>query len=173
MEALARSGEADLNCRQEELARGEEQSLSVGMEVVIRSSGERGTIVRKGKNDRWVVATENLRASFSPRQLREAPRASSGGPEGLAVSEELLSAAPAYQLDLRGLRLEEALHRLEKQLDQAIVSGLAEFSVVHGLGEGVLQRGIHRFLKDNRNVKDYYFSTPQEGGFGKTIVKLG
>jgi DNA mismatch repair protein MutS2 len=70
------------------------------------------------------------------------------------------------------LRLEEALRRLEQQLDRALASGLTEFSVIHGLGQGILQRGIHRFLKENRNVKDYYFSTPQEGGFGRTIVKL-
>jgi DNA mismatch repair protein MutS2 len=173
LEELTRSGEADLARRQEELDQGEEQSLSVGMEVVIRSSGKRGTIVRQDRNNRWIVATENVRASFSPRQLRGAPRSSPSGQDGLAVSRELLSDAPVHQLDLRGLRLEEAIARLEQQLDRAIVGGLAEFSVVHGLGEGVLQRAVHRFLKGNRNVKDYYFSTPEEGGFGRTIVRLG
>jgi DNA mismatch repair protein MutS2 len=143
------------------------------MEVLIRSSGKRGTIVRRAGNNRWIVATENVRASFSPRELREAPRVSSGGPDVPAVTEDLVAAAPVHQLDLRGLRLEEALARLERQMDRAIVSGLAEFSVVHGLGEGVLQQAVHRFLKGNRYVKDYYFSTPQEGGFGRTVVKLG
>jgi DNA mismatch repair protein MutS2 len=173
MEALARNSEEDLARRQEELEKGEEVTLSAGMEVVIRTSGKRGKIVRQGKNNRWVVAMENVRASFTPSQLRAAPRAASGGTDRPEVSEQLLPTAPAYQLDVRGLRLEEALHRLEQQLDRAMVSGLAEFSVVHGLGEGILQRGIHRFLKESQNVKDYYFSTPQEGGFGKTIVKLG
>jgi DNA mismatch repair protein MutS2 len=172
MEALARSKEEDLARRQAEADRGEEGELDVGMEVVIRSSGKRGRILRQDRKSRWVVATGNVRASFSSSQLRAAPQASSGALEEPEVSEQLLSKGPVFQLDVRGLRLEEALRRLEQQLDRALASGLAEFSVIHGLGQGILQRGIHRFLKENRNVKDYYFSTPQEGGFGKTIVKL-
>ena len=70
------------------------------------------------------------------------------------------------------MRLEEALARLEQQIDRALVSGLTEFSVVHGLGEGVLQRGIHDFLKNSPQVKDYHFSAPEQGGFGRTVVRL-
>ena len=172
METLARSREEDLASQQEELEQGEGEELSVGMEVVIRSSGKRGKILRQGKNKRWVVAVENVRATFSSGQLRAAPKAPSGASEGPEVSGQPLEEAPVFQLDVRGLRLEEALRRLEQQLDRALASGLTEFSVVHGLGQGILQRGIHRFLKENRNVKDYHFSAPQEGGFGRTIVKL-
>ena len=172
LEELVRGGEQDLERRQEELAGVEGRELRVGMQVLIRSSGKRGTIIRRLKNDRWVVATENVRASFNARQLQEAPPEPSGPPGRLSVSQELAADAPVYQLDVRGLRLEEALARLEQQIDRALAVGLAEFSVIHGLGEGILQRGIHRFLKDSRNVKDYYFSAPQEGGFGRTIVKL-
>jgi DNA mismatch repair protein MutS2 len=88
------------------------------------------------------------------------------------VSEELAEREFSHQLDLRGLRLEDALRRLEQQLDHAVVRGLPEFSVVHGLGEGILQRGIHRYLRGSALVKDYYFATPEEGGFGKTVVRL-
>lgn len=172
MEALARSREEDLASRQAELDRGEEGELAVGMEVVIRSSGKRGRILRQGKNNHWVVATENVRATFSSSQLRAAPKASSADSEGPEVSGQPLQEGPVFQLDVRGLRLEEALRRLEQQLDRALAGGLTEFSVVHGLGQGILQRAVHRFLKENRSVKDYYFSAPQEGGFGRTIVKL-
>jgi DNA mismatch repair protein MutS2 len=128
--------------------------------------------LRQGKNNRWVVATENVRATFSSSQLRAAPQASAADSEGPEVSGQRLEEGPVFQLDVRGLRLEEALRRLEQQLDRALASGLTEFSVVHGLGQGILQRAVHHFLKENRNVKDYFFSAPQEGGFGRTIVKL-
>ncbi len=68
--------------------------------------------------------------------------------------------------------MEEALRRLEKQIDGALVHGLRQFSVIHGKGEGILQRAIHEYLKKASVVEDYHFSAPEEGGFGKTLVVL-
>jgi DNA mismatch repair protein MutS2 len=97
-----------------------------------------------------------------------------GGSEpGLSFREEIHSAPAVFQLDVRGLRLEEALRQVEQQIDKALLGGLTEFSVVHGMGEGVLQRGIHDFLKRCGQVKEYFFSTPEQGGFGRTVVRLG
>jgi DNA mismatch repair protein MutS2 len=142
------------------------------MEVVIRSTGKTGRILRRGKGRRWVVATGSLRAELEPSELAAAPRGGQEAPAAPSVSEELADRELPHQLDVRGLRLEEALRRLEQHLDHAVVRRLGEFSVVHGLGEGILQRGIHRYLKSSPLVKDYYFATPEEGGFGKTVVRL-
>jgi len=149
-----------------------EEPLEEGMEVVIRSTGKAGRILRRGKGRRWVVATGSLRAELEPSELTAAPRRPQEAQYAPSVSEELAERELPHQLDLRGLRLEEALRRLEQHLDHAVVRGLSEFSVVHGLGEGILQRGIHRYLRGSPLVKDYYFATPEEGGFGKTVVRL-
>jgi DNA mismatch repair protein MutS2 len=76
------------------------------------------------------------------------------------------------ELSLIGLRVAEALSALERQMDAAIMGGLREFSVVHGKGDGVLQRAVHEFLKKQPSVADYYFSRPELGGFGRTEVLL-
>jgi DNA mismatch repair protein MutS2 len=70
------------------------------------------------------------------------------------------------------MRLGEALDALERQLDAAALAGLREFSVVHGKGDGILQKGVHDFLKKQPLVADYYFSRPELGGFGRTEVLL-
>jgi DNA mismatch repair protein MutS2 len=44
--------------------------------------------------------------------------------------------------------------------------------VVHGKGNGVLQKGIHAYLKNDPSVADYYFARPELGGFGRTEVIL-
>lgn len=61
---------------------------------------------------------------------------------------------------------------VEKQLDSALVHGLNEFAIVHGKGEGILRRAIHEYLRGLPVVEDFRFSSPQEGGYGKTIVTL-
>jgi DNA mismatch repair protein MutS2 len=70
------------------------------------------------------------------------------------------------------MRLEEALETLRRQIDAAVLSGLKEFSVVHGKGDGILQKGVHEYLKNDPAIGDYYFSRPELGGFGRTEVIL-
>jgi DNA mismatch repair protein MutS2 len=81
-------------------------------------------------------------------------------------------ATASAELDLRGMRLAEALEALTRQIDAASLAGLGTFSVIHGTGEGVLGRGIHDWLKTQAAVADYYFARPEDGGFGKTWIHL-
>lgn len=76
------------------------------------------------------------------------------------------------ELNLLGMRLNEALEALGRQIDAAVIGSLHEFSVVHGKGDGVLSKGVHDFLRKDPRVADYYFSRPESGGFGRTEVML-
>ena len=73
---------------------------------------------------------------------------------------------------MRGLRLHEALAQVERQLDGALLSGLHQFTILHGTGEGVLRHGIHQYLERHREVVGFAAAAPQAGGEGKTVVKL-
>ena len=77
-----------------------------------------------------------------------------------------------YEMDLRGLTGDEAVDRLEDQMEAAILSGLKSFSIIHGLGDGILMRRVHEYLKKRSEVESYYFARPEDGGMGKTYVNL-
>jgi DNA mismatch repair protein MutS2 len=77
-----------------------------------------------------------------------------------------------FELDLRGKRLHTAIEELEHQLDAAVLNDLSTFSVIHGLGTGVLQKGVRDYLESRPEVERYEFAVPEEGGFGKTLVFL-
>lgn len=141
-----------------------------GMEIIVLSTGKHGRVIRRGKNGSWLVETETLRVYLLPHEMRPGKRDRSKG-ETL-ISSEISAGSPVFELHLRGLRLEEAMKKFEQQLDYAVMQGLFEFQVVHGKGEGILQRAIHEYLAKNSFVEDYFFSSPRQGGFGKTIVRL-
>jgi dsDNA-specific endonuclease/ATPase MutS2 len=142
---------------EEERIREEQESLvppagfevREGMEVVIRRSGRRGTVVRRDKAGRWVVETETLRLSLLAGELSPAGQGSASElpPPRVSYSTQSPIDLPAFELHLRGMRVEEALRALERQIDSALVHGLKEFSVIHGKGDGSLQLGMH-FLPD-------------------------
>ncbi len=146
-----------------------------GAEVLILSTGKKGRLLRKMGGRRWSVEIGSVRMTMPEEDLRpfgmpkaEAPRydvelkagAGEGGPRA------------AFELDLRGYRLQEALSAVESQIDAASLSGLTLFSIIHGTGEGILGAGIHGYLKENPAVEDYHFARPEEGGYGKTVVRL-
>ena len=144
-----------------------------GLEVIIARTGRRGRLVRKDKGRRWIVETETLRLSLLPGELRPASDAPLASP---LVSVSYAPASPidppVLELHIRGMRLDEAMRLVEKQIDAALIHGLREFSIVHGKGEGILRTAVHEYLRGLNAVADFRFSGPEEGGFGKTNVTL-
>jgi DNA mismatch repair protein MutS2 len=146
-------------------------AIEPGMEVFISPSQKRGTVLRKSKKDEWVVTTNSMKIHVSEENLK--PVASKKNrKESVDISVPEMETKPDYEVDVRGKRLEEALQIVKNQIDSAVVSGLTEFHIIHGKGQGILQQGIHDYLAQSREVADYSFSHPSQGGYGKTIVKL-
>ena len=70
------------------------------------------------------------------------------------------------------MRYEEAMKALEKQLDLCCINDFKHFSVIHGKGDGILQKAVWDFLKNFPYVEKMYFARPEDGGSGKTYVDL-
>lgn len=66
----------------------------------------------------------------------------------------------------------EALEDVQNFLDQALINGLEEVKIIHGVGEGILLKEIRSFLKADKNVLEYRRGKYGEGENGVTIVKL-
>ena len=75
-------------------------------------------------------------------------------------------------VNVRGENLHDALNIAEKYIDDAFMAKLKEITIIHGRGEGVLKKGIHDMLKENKQVDSYRYGEYNEGGHGVTIVTL-
>ena len=74
------------------------------------------------------------------------------------------------ELNLVGLRVHQALNKLERFIDQAMLTNADEIRIIHGFGTGTLREAIHEYL--NRLNVDYRDGEQEEGGGGATIVNL-
>jgi len=77
------------------------------------------------------------------------------------------------ECDLRGMRVEEALDRLDASLDLAAAAGRDELRVIHGIGTGALKRAVGEHLPRSPYVIDCMPATREDGGAGATRVILG
>lgn len=76
------------------------------------------------------------------------------------------------ELDLRGERYEDALIKVEKYIDDAVLAGYPRVSIIHGKGTGALRKGVQELLKRHRSVKSIRLGEAGEGGSGVTVVEL-
>jgi DNA mismatch repair protein MutS2 len=80
--------------------------------------------------------------------------------------------AVALQVDLRGLRVDEAVSKLEYFLNRASLAELREVTIIHGIGKGLLLKAAHEHLGGHPLVKSFRIGTIDEGGNGVTVVIL-
>ena len=147
--------------------------LAAGAPVRIAASGRLGVVVRAGRRGSWVVQTGGVRGTFRSEELVPAATAApAAAAVRLDVEVSTTGTPPLAELNVRGLRLDEALAAVERQVDGALLAGLRQWAIVHGRGEGVLRHGIHQYLERRREVAEFAPAAHRDGGDGKTIVKL-
>lgn len=76
------------------------------------------------------------------------------------------------ECDVRGMTLDEALNAVDQYLNEAVLAGMGEVSVIHGKGTGVLRSGIQQHLKRHMLVKEFRLGVYGEGEDGVTVVTL-
>lgn len=75
-------------------------------------------------------------------------------------------------LDVRGMRGDEAINAVTYFIDDAILVGMPRVRILHGTGTGVLRQLIRQYLATIPNVKSYRDEHVQFGGAGITVVDL-
>jgi DNA mismatch repair protein MutS2 len=150
-------------------------SFSAGTEVVVLSLNRRGEIeacLRPGVYRVRIggmvttVREQDLRPATT-KKPRRAPRDSEEQP-GAAPRQEPSQRVHA-SLDLHGLTVDEARNRVAAYISRAILAGLDQVEIIHGIGTGRLKKAITADLKSISAVRRV---TPHPGNPGVLIAYL-
>lgn len=143
--------------------------LEVGGRVRHRGLGWTGVLERlDGVRASVLVGGKRLTAGAEELVALGAPPATRRGSATATVAAD--EAAP--ELQLIGMRVEEALDVLDGWLDRALAAGAKEVRVVHGHGTGRLRAGVRSHLARHPAVADHRPGASNEGGNGATVVML-
>ena len=78
-----------------------------------------------------------------------------------------------HEIDVRGLRGDEALLKVQHFVDDAILIGVSQVRILHGKGNGILRSLIRDYLNALPDVLSCRDEHVQFGGAGITVVELG
>lgn len=76
------------------------------------------------------------------------------------------------EIDIRGMRVDEALQAIIEFIDDAIVLRINNLRILHGTGTGALRQLVHDYLQNLSTVQNFHDEHPQLGGAGITVIEL-
>jgi DNA mismatch repair protein MutS2 len=157
--------------------KNKEQVYKIGDWVRLIESNAEGRVLNVQKN-KAEVAIGDLRSIVSFTKLEKL--AQNKNQQSSSLNKKF-SSAKTYtdsvrdftpQIDLRGMRGEEALVEVEKYLDKALMMGFNQIRILHGKGDGILRKIIRESLKKYKEVKSLEDEHVDFGGDGITVVEL-
>jgi len=146
------------------------ESLPAGTLVVWNQNLRQGRVLRHiGKNRAEVdfdgIIMQVGLAELVPAHQKPASREEKSGGNVYAVRPLIKS-----EVDVRGMRVEEALDEVETYLKVVSESDLGRVFIIHGKGTGALQKAIVNYLKSSPWKKKFRSGRYGEGDLGVTVV---
>ena len=71
-----------------------------------------------------------------------------------------------------GQTVDEAVANVDRFIDEAVLAGMSQLWIIHGMGTGKLRAGLHAHFRKHPNVADFRLGTYGEGESGVTVLTL-
>ncbi len=140
--------------------------IRIGDHVKVKSVGRDGYVTWLDEEKRTAeVDLGSMRMKVHTEYLFKVP--DHAGPAGKPV-EVHVPHIEVPELNVRGMRVEEALSEVDRFVDRAIVHGTPRLRIVHGIGTGRLMDAIRRRLLETPHIE----VKGEEANSGVTIVEL-
>lgn len=150
--------------------------LQVGERIVLKSLQMEGVLTAISESD-IEVRIGNLKVRAKPgdvqRRGEEEPQEEATAKKTTEVTPQKRTApalTPGMEIDLRGMRAEDALDALDRYLDSAYGVGMPFVRIIHGKGTGRLRQVIREALHASPHVQRYESGQESEGGDGVTVA---
>jgi len=149
-----------------------QQILKEGDRVYIRGIAQPVEVISPADSqDRVEVLLGTMRAKIPVYQLeRQAEGHPAAANQGVYL-DRAPRKAPSNELDLRGMRVDEALSRVDEALNDAALDGSGSIRMIHGKGTGALRRAIREYLGGHPLVISAE-DGEGPGGDGVTVAEL-
>ncbi|WP_333682585.1 endonuclease MutS2 [Prevotella pectinovora] len=120
---------------------------------------------------RSTTSLKKLEHATAPKREEPRPFMTVGRQTREAIDEKKLNFK--QDLDVRGMRGDEALNAVMYFIDDATLVGMSRVRILHGTGTGILRQLIRQYLATVPAVTSYKDEHVQFGGAGITVVDLG
>jgi DNA mismatch repair protein MutS2 len=144
---------------------GQRVRLGTGSIARVEALRADGRIVVRAGSVRMVLLPDAIEAGVG-----EAPKVPTSRAPDRATAR--VSEEPAMEIDLRGMRVDEAEAVALSALDAAILADHPFLRIIHGKGTGAVRERVHQLLQGDRRVARFALAPANQGGSGATLVEF-
>jgi DNA mismatch repair protein MutS2 len=152
-------------------AEGVSNILKIGDYVRLRSGGAVGLLTGINK-EKANVLMGDLTLIIDVRDLEKGPEPLDKKLKSLHFDTIQKIAAFENKLDIRGMRMQEALQVVESYIDSALMNSSTQIEIIHGKGDGILRKAVRKKLKEYRVEMEISHPDPKLGGDGVTLIEI-
>jgi DNA mismatch repair protein MutS2 len=142
--------------------------LIVGGRVRL-TTGATGDLIELRGDGRAVVMVGAMRLVVTAKSLVPLERSAAKAKPLMKMTDEPTREA-AWELDLRGMRADEAEGMVLSAIDGAVLAEQPHLAIIHGMGTGVIRDVVRKLLSADKRVASFDFAPRQQGGVGVTIA---
>ena len=156
--------------KKEALAPGDYVRIS-GTDTVVQVTGIRGKKVQVVSGSLKMNVDVSMTEPVTEEERR---KAASAGSRQHKIDWSLTTRRNQFnpEIDVRGMRTEEALQVVRDFIDTAVMIQFRNLSILHGKGNGILRQMIRQYLETTGVVKQATDEHVDRGGAGITLVEL-
>lgn len=144
--------------------------IQVGDDVLVLSYNQRATVLEISGNT-LQIKMGAMKLNIKKKEVRKIDSEPEVAKRYVSTSN-VSSKKVSIDINVIGLNTEEAIREIENYMDKVILQGYDTFTIIHGLGSGILRKNIGEYLKNNRYVASYRTGGQNEGGMGATVVEM-
>ena len=144
--------------------------IQVGDDVLVLSYNQRATVLAISGNN-LQIKMGAMKLNIKKKEVRKIDSEPEVATRYVSTSN-VSSKKVGIDINVIGLNTEEAIREIEDYMDKVILQGYDTFTIIHGLGSGILRKNIGEYLKNNRYVASYRTGGQNEGGMGATVVEM-
>jgi DNA mismatch repair protein MutS2 len=150
--------------------RGATREIAAGSWVDIATLGGKAGRVVELRDGSAVVTVGAIKMTVPLAAL--SPTESPATEVAVAWTADMPDAAAPSEIDLRGMRVDEAESAVMQALDSAVRADLRSLRIIHGKGTGALRERVTEMLTKDTRVKQFRMGAWNEGGAGVTVAEL-
>ena len=147
-----------------------DEEISVDDYVSIPSMNIYGKVVRIKGDKAHIITDSGLAIDVSKSKLHKVNKPKVGTTKVKKTNYDLaVNTNVGIELNLIGMRVEEAKNALIKYLDNCRLKHLSQVRIIHGFGSGALRKMVREYLDSQKDLT-YRAGGEHEGGGGCTVV---
>jgi DNA mismatch repair protein MutS2 len=148
------------------------EAIEPGSKVFVTALGHNATVLAVDKNQKRLRLHAGSMEIELPFSAVSSPLETTSDKRDNKRSRRHHEPDVERELNVIGLRVEEALCAVDKFLDNCSLTGTREVRIIHGIGTGSLMRGVREHLARSPQVEVFRKGENFEGGDGITVVTL-